>query len=214
MRAVAAAARRRAVRDGDRQADTAHLLHSLLERDPAAREACDDGTGRIVRVLGYLVQRSIGYGMRWSGSVEDSGAVPVVSERGERGGGGAGGVGAAGGVGGSGRGGLRGGGLRDVSRAPGGSGGDAATVRAGGASGSRSEAARSLRAGGTVAWSPAAAAALRAAVILAEERGRAQADGTDLLDALVADPGCRAVEVLRTAGLDVSRYRDDGPVAS
>jgi hypothetical protein len=98
--------------------------------------------------------------------------------------------------------------------APGGSGGDAATVRAGGASGSRSEAARSLRAGGTVAWSPAAAAALRAAVALAEERGRAQADGTDLLDALVADPGCRAVEVLRTAGLDVSRYRDDGPVAS
>lgn len=29
-------------------------------------------------MLGYLVQRSIGYGLRWQGSVEDSGAVPVV----------------------------------------------------------------------------------------------------------------------------------------
>ncbi len=181
MRAVAAGARRRAVRDGDRQADTAHLLHSLLERDPAAREACDDGTGRIARVLGYLVQRSIGYGMRWSGSVEDSGALPVVSDLGARG-------------------------ARGRERREG--------AGTGAPSGFRSEAARSLRAGGTVAWSPAAAAALRAAVALAEERGRAQADGTDLLDALVADPGCRAVEVLRTAGLDVSRYRDDGPVAS
>ncbi len=32
------------------------------------------------RLLGYLVQRSIGYGLRWAGAVEDSGAVPVVRE--------------------------------------------------------------------------------------------------------------------------------------
>ena len=78
VRAVAASARRRAVRDGDSQADTAHLLHSLLENDPAARAACDAPPGRSVRVLGYLVQRSIGYGLRWRGRVEDSGALPTL----------------------------------------------------------------------------------------------------------------------------------------
>ncbi|MGG8660955.1 Clp protease N-terminal domain-containing protein [Streptomyces lividans] len=71
-------ARRRAVRDGDRQIDTAHLLHSLLECDADSRELLGDGP-RVVRVLGYLVQRSIGYGLRWQSSVEDSGAVPVVT---------------------------------------------------------------------------------------------------------------------------------------
>lgn len=71
LRAVAAGARRRAARDGDRQADTAHLLHSLLENDPRARSAV--GERQLVRVLGYLVQRSIGYGMRWHGSVEEPG---------------------------------------------------------------------------------------------------------------------------------------------
>ncbi|WP_217169757.1 Clp protease N-terminal domain-containing protein [Streptomyces sp. AC512_CC834] len=70
-------ARRRAVRDGDRQIDTAHLLHSLLECDAEARALLGDGP-RIARLLGYLVQRSIGYGLRWQSSVEDSGAVPVV----------------------------------------------------------------------------------------------------------------------------------------
>ncbi|MDX6314573.1 MAG: hypothetical protein QOF44_4037, partial [Streptomyces sp.] len=80
LRAVATSARRRAARDGDRQMDTAHLLHSLLENDPRVRDVLDGGSGdgRLVRVLGYLVQRSIGYGMRWRGSVEDSGALPVV----------------------------------------------------------------------------------------------------------------------------------------
>nr|WP_225850611.1 Clp protease N-terminal domain-containing protein [Streptomyces sp. HPF1205] len=148
VRAVAADARRRATRDGDRQVDTAHLLHSLLERDPAAREACDAGTGRIARVLGYLVQRSIGYGLRWSGSVEDSGSLPAVT-------------------------------------------------------------------GAAPGWSPAAAAAVRAAMAGARRHGRARADGIDLLHALAADPKCRAVEVLRAAGIepapggpgDVSRYR-------
>ncbi|MFJ9903493.1 Clp protease N-terminal domain-containing protein [Streptomyces sp. NPDC101152] len=79
LAAVVSGARRRSVRDGDRQIDTAHLLHSLLEHDPEVRAVFDDGA-EIARLLGYLVQRSIGYGLRWQGSVEDSGAVPVVRE--------------------------------------------------------------------------------------------------------------------------------------
>ncbi|MER7192218.1 Clp protease N-terminal domain-containing protein [Streptomyces flaveolus] len=74
---VVSGARRRAVRDGDRQIDTAHLLHSLLEYDPEARAVLGEGP-RLARLLGYLVQRSIGYGLRWQSTVEDSGAVPVV----------------------------------------------------------------------------------------------------------------------------------------
>lgn len=70
-------ARRRAVRDGDRQIDTAHLLHSLLEHDREVYAVFGQGP-QIARLLGYLVQRTIGYGLRWQGSVEDSGAVPVV----------------------------------------------------------------------------------------------------------------------------------------
>ncbi|MEU6811387.1 Clp protease N-terminal domain-containing protein [Streptomyces sp. NPDC046831] len=77
--AAVAGARRRAVRDGDRQIDTAHLLHTLLEADPEVR-ALFDGGPRIARLLGYLVQRSIGYGLRWQSAVEDSAAVPVVTE--------------------------------------------------------------------------------------------------------------------------------------
>ncbi|MDF3291704.1 Clp protease N-terminal domain-containing protein [Streptomyces silvisoli] len=80
---VVSSARRRASRDGDRQVDTAHLLHSLLESDPRAREALAagtaDGTARVARVLAYLVQRTIGYGMQWRGTVEDSGALPVLA---------------------------------------------------------------------------------------------------------------------------------------
>lgn len=143
VRAVAASARRRAVRDGDSQADTAHLLHSLLESDPDARAACAASAGSSARVLGYLVQRSIGYGLRWRGSVEDSGAQPVL------------------------------------------------TVTVPG-------------------WSPAAAAAFGTAVELARQRGQAQADGIDLLHALAADPGCRAADVLRSAGLDPDGLHD-GP---
>ncbi|MFG3405442.1 Clp protease N-terminal domain-containing protein [Streptomyces sp. NPDC048142] len=77
LASVLTGARRRALRDGDRQIDTAHLLHSLIETDPEVREVFDGGP-QPARVLGYLVQRSIGYGLRWQGSVEDSGAVPVV----------------------------------------------------------------------------------------------------------------------------------------
>ncbi|PNG22184.1 Clp protease N-terminal domain-containing protein [Streptomyces cahuitamycinicus] len=78
LASVVAGARRRAVRDGDRQIDTAHLLHSLLESDPEARAVFGEGP-QIARLLGYLVQRSIGYGLRWQSGVEDSGAVPVVT---------------------------------------------------------------------------------------------------------------------------------------
>jgi ATP-dependent Clp protease ATP-binding subunit ClpA len=77
LAAVVTGARRRALRDGDRQIDTAHLLHSLLESDSEARAVFGDGP-QIARLLGYLVQRSIGYGLRWQGSVEDSGAIPVI----------------------------------------------------------------------------------------------------------------------------------------
>ncbi|WP_307033533.1 Clp protease N-terminal domain-containing protein [Streptomyces canus] len=79
LAAVVSGARRRSVRDGDRQIDTAHLLHSLLEHDPEVRTVFEDGP-QLARLLGYLVQRSIGYGLRWQGSVEDSGPVPVVPE--------------------------------------------------------------------------------------------------------------------------------------
>ncbi|MFD1660241.1 Clp protease N-terminal domain-containing protein [Streptomyces caeni] len=77
LAAVVACARRRAVRDGDRQIDTAHLLHSLLESDPEVRGVFDGP--QTARLLGYLVQRAIGYGLRWRGSVEDSGAGSVPS---------------------------------------------------------------------------------------------------------------------------------------
>ncbi|NGO75449.1 peptidase [Streptomyces sp. YC504] len=83
LQSVIAGARRRALRGGDGQLDTAHLLHSLLESDPAVRAVFGDGA-RVARLLGLLVQRSIGYGLRWQGTVEDSGAVPVVRERGAR----------------------------------------------------------------------------------------------------------------------------------
>ncbi|MDX3519371.1 peptidase [Streptomyces scabiei] len=74
LASVVAGARRRALRDGDRQIDTAHLLHSLVESDPEVR-AVFDGP-QVARLLGYLVQRSIGYGLRWRFGVEDAGAVP------------------------------------------------------------------------------------------------------------------------------------------
>lgn len=76
LASVVAGARRRALRDGDRQIDTAHLLHSLVESDPEVR-AVFDGP-QVARLLGYLVQRSIGYGLRWQIGVEDAGAVPGV----------------------------------------------------------------------------------------------------------------------------------------
>ncbi|MEV7980499.1 Clp protease N-terminal domain-containing protein [Streptomyces sp. NPDC086519] len=83
LAAVVAGARRRAVRDADRQVDTAHLLHSLIEYDPEVRAAIGDPP-QLARLLGYLVQRSIGYGLRWQGGVEDSGALPALAQDGGR----------------------------------------------------------------------------------------------------------------------------------
>ncbi|WAX81156.1 Clp protease N-terminal domain-containing protein [Streptomyces sp. KMM 9044] len=77
LAAVVSGARRRAVRDADRQIDTAHLLHSLLESDAEVCAVLGEGR-RTARLLGYLVQRSIGYGLRWQGAVEGAGSVPVV----------------------------------------------------------------------------------------------------------------------------------------
>ncbi|MET9880870.1 Clp protease N-terminal domain-containing protein [Actinacidiphila glaucinigra] len=87
LRTVTAAARRRATRGGDRQVDTAHLLHSLLEADPPARGAVDGaadtggaaGGGRVARMLGYLAQRTIGYGIAWRDVVEEAGAGTVLT---------------------------------------------------------------------------------------------------------------------------------------
>ncbi|MET8689390.1 Clp protease N-terminal domain-containing protein [Streptomyces sp. NPDC004732] len=136
LASVVSGARRRAVRDGDRQMDTAHLLHSLLETDTEVRAVFESGA-QAVRVLGYLVQRSIGYGLQWQGTVEDSGAVPVVTPARETG------------------------------------------------------------------WSPAAGTAMEVALERAELRGEPRALGMDLLAGLVADPECRAVEVLARARVDV-----------
>lgn len=136
-----ATARRRAARDGDRQIDTAHLLHSLLESDSTTWELLDGGSPQVGKLLGYLVQRSIGYGLRWQSTVEDSGAVPAVSEQ----------------------------------------------------------------PGGVPGWSPSARAALELAAERARRRGRSEAEGVDLFAALVADPECRAVEVLRRAGVEVEQ---------
>ncbi|WP_374050356.1 Clp protease N-terminal domain-containing protein [Streptomyces roseicoloratus] len=131
-------ARRRALRDGDRQIDTAHLLHSLVEADPETAAVLDEGD-RLARVLGYLVQRSIGYGLRWQRAAEETGSgLPVV----------------------------RGGG------------------------------------NGAAGWSPAAATALAGAFERAVRRGDRRVRGLDLLAALAADPGNRAAEVLRRAGVD------------
>lgn len=135
---MVAGARRRALRDGDRQLDTAHLLHSLMESDPEVRSVFDDGP-QVARVLGYLVQRSIGYGLRWQGSVEDSGAVPLMTQPG---------------------------------------------------------------------WSPSALTAMEYALGRAEARGAEPVEGRDVLAALAADPECRAVEVLRHAGVDAGALAD------
>ncbi|MFG3281219.1 Clp protease N-terminal domain-containing protein [Streptomyces sp. NPDC048111] len=163
LASVVAGARRRALRDGDRQLDTAHLLHSLMESDPAVRAVFDDGR-QVARVLGYLVQRSIGYGLRWQGSVEDSGAAPLMAQPG---------------------------------------------------------------------WSPSALSAMEHALRRAAARGDGDREGRDgdggydgdgapdgdrvtgpdLLAALAADPECRAVEVLRHAGVDPAALTAADPVA-
>lgn len=51
--------------------DTAHLLHSLLESDPQVRAYLGGGGPRTAKLLAYLAQRWIGYGLRWRDAVED-----------------------------------------------------------------------------------------------------------------------------------------------
>lgn len=136
---VVAGARRRALRDGDRQVDTAHLLHSLVETDPAVRGAFEGGT-QLARVLGYLVQRSIGYGLRWRASASASASASTEATRGP--------------------------------------------------------------AAGPSGWSPAAAAAMEGALERAARRGEDRATGLDVLAVLASFPDCRAVEVLRRAGVE------------
>ncbi|AKN73544.1 peptidase [Streptomyces sp. PBH53] len=200
---MVAGARRRAVRDGDRQTDTAHLLHALLEHDPEARAAVG-GPQRLARLLGYLVQRSIGYGLRWQGSVEDSGAIPLVPPPARP-------VDPAGAVD------LTGAvdparpvdpaGAVDPARPvdPAGAVDPAGPVdpagRAGPDGSAVSAAGRDGSVRDTAGWSPAASAALADARARALRRGAPRVSGTDLLAALVADPRSRAVEVLERAGV-------------
>ncbi|MFF9630595.1 Clp protease N-terminal domain-containing protein [Streptomyces fradiae] len=182
LAAVVAAARRRAARDGDRQIDTAHLLHSLAESHPEVRAAL--GAERAARVLAYLVQRSIGYGLRWHGTVEDSGAGAVV-----RGGEAPEPPGPA---------------ATDEAGPTGWAGsavGEGAGPR-GSAVGEGAGSAGPVPAGVRAGWSPAAGAALEAALARARARGEPRARPLDLLAGLAADPHCRAVQVLTRAGVD------------
>lgn len=75
LTAVVTTARRRAARGGDREVDTAHLLHSLLEEDPEVRAPLGGGGPRTAKLLAYLAQRSIGYGLRWRYAVEETPAA-------------------------------------------------------------------------------------------------------------------------------------------
>ncbi|WP_189817397.1 Clp protease N-terminal domain-containing protein [Streptomyces olivaceoviridis] len=175
---MVSAARRRAVRDRDRHTDTAHLLHALLEHDPEARAAVG-GPQRLARVLGYLVQRSIGYGLRWQSRVEDSGAMPLVPAP-------AGPVDAA-----------RLAGPVDAARLA----GSADAARLAGPAGPVGPAGPGGPGKDAEGWSPAASAALADARARARRRGAPRVGGTDLLAALAADPRSRAVEVLERAGV-------------
>ncbi|WP_052442977.1 Clp protease N-terminal domain-containing protein [Streptacidiphilus neutrinimicus] len=62
---VVARARRRALRAGDPEVDTGHLLHALLETDESALGVAAPLPMQATRLMGYLVQRSIGFGRLW-----------------------------------------------------------------------------------------------------------------------------------------------------
>jgi hypothetical protein len=62
---VAARARRRALRAGDPEVDTGHLLHALLETDESALDVAAPLPTQATRLMGYLVQRAIGFGRLW-----------------------------------------------------------------------------------------------------------------------------------------------------
>ncbi|MFG2601967.1 Clp protease N-terminal domain-containing protein [Streptomyces sp. NPDC048514] len=196
LAAVVAGARRRTVRDGDRQTDTAHLLHSLLEHDPEVRAAVG-GPAQLTRLLGYLVQRSIGYGLRWQTSVEASGEPALVPDL----------VPAPGTPATSGTPVGVSAGPSAPPAAPAARRGDG---RGGGDPRDRQDRPdrrdrpdprdrQDRRDGG--GWSPVAAAALVEARERARRRGASGVTGTDLLAALLTDPQSRAVEVFRRAGV-------------
>lgn len=163
---VVSSARRRASRDGDQNVDTAHLLHSLLEADMRVRGAFT--SAQVARLLGYLVQRSIGFGLRWRGCVECSLQPQPAAEPSEL--------------------------TPAVNAAPAVSGAAMVSFPAG-------ELGPRLAA----RWSPAAWGALNRAIARAHGRGRPKADGVDLLVALVANQECRAMDVLRFAGVDATK---------
>jgi len=62
---IAAGARRRALRAGDAEVDTGHLLHALLESDDRALGLTAPQLAQSTRLMGYLAQRSIGFGRAW-----------------------------------------------------------------------------------------------------------------------------------------------------
>jgi hypothetical protein len=62
---VTARARRRAVRTGDTEIDTGQLLHALLESDERALRLVAPQPTQATRLMGYLAQRTIGFGRDW-----------------------------------------------------------------------------------------------------------------------------------------------------
>ncbi|MFC1444224.1 Clp protease N-terminal domain-containing protein [Streptacidiphilus sp. N1-10] len=62
---VMARARRRAVRAGDAEIDSGHLLHALLESDEQVLGLAAPQPTQATRLMGYLAQRSIGFGRDW-----------------------------------------------------------------------------------------------------------------------------------------------------
>ena len=62
---VLARARRRAVRAGDAEIDSGHLLHALLECDEQVLGLAAPLPTQATRLMGYLAQRSIGFGRDW-----------------------------------------------------------------------------------------------------------------------------------------------------
>jgi len=140
---IAAGARRRALRAGDAEVDTGHLLHALLESDDRALGLTAPQAAQSTRLMGYLAQRSIGFGREW---------------------------------------------------------------RSGEGAGShRAQERNRLR------WSRSAGDALEQASRVALARSGQQADALDLLAQLVADPSCRAVEILCRAGRDPGAVPATGP---
>jgi hypothetical protein len=74
LRAVVTRARRRAARAGDPEVDTGHLLHALLESDVRVLGLAAPLPAQATRLMGYLAQRSIGFGRHW-GSGEGAGGL-------------------------------------------------------------------------------------------------------------------------------------------